>query len=476
MAVVTTNKKLEEQNQQLAQQQAAQQQQAQQQLAQQQQQQAQAQANPYSGLQGVNTNTAQKIGNYQQGYQQADAVTNAQNTLQNLMNQKPQGYESKYSAALDGILQRITNPQQFKYTFNGDELFKNYADVYTQKGKQAAMDVQGQAAGLTGGYGNSYGQMVGQQQYQQYLMDLYDKGMDLYDRAYQRYQDEQNGLLNQYNVLAQQDQTDYGRYRDVVGDWENERNYWTGRADTEAERDYNRYQNELNYWTQMGQAENADYRTQQQFDESVRQFNENLAEQKRQWDQEFEYNKMSEEKKYAYNYATSILANGQMPSDELLRQAGLSKEDAQKMMAQVQAAAGGRGGSAPKKQDVVYTMNGHYYVDDGKGGFKEVDKNSLGKNTLYDDSYENLSNNMNKAISNAASTIQNSQAVQSATQLVNNLGNTVSNLGTGVLNLLGLNNTGNTAAKATTTPAVTTIPYTKVVQTPEEIKKKGTTK
>ena len=339
MAVVT-NKKLEEQNQQVQQQQQAAQQAAQQQVQQQQ--------NAYSGLQGVNQNTAQQVGNYQQGYRQGDAVTNAQTALQNVMNQKPQGYESKYSAALDGILQRITNPEQFKYSFNGDELFKNYADVYTQKGKQAALDAQGQAAGLTGGYGNSYGQMVGQQQYQQYLMNLYDKGMDLYDRAYQRYQDEQNGLLNQYNVLANQDQTDYGRYRDTVGDWQGERDYWSGRYDTEADRDYNRYNNELNYWTQQAQAENADYWTGQNFTEQQRQYNESLAEQKRQWDQEFNYNKMSEEKKYAYNYATAILANGQMPSAELLKAAGLSEADARKMMAQA-AAKGSRGSSTPKK-------------------------------------------------------------------------------------------------------------------------------
>ena len=46
--------------------------------------------------------------------------------------------------------------EKFKYEFNGDNVFKAYADEYTQRGKQAALDVQGQAAALTGGYGSSW--------------------------------------------------------------------------------------------------------------------------------------------------------------------------------------------------------------------------------------------------------------------------------------------------------------------------------
>ena len=325
-----------------------------------QQQAQQKQASPYTGLQGLSAGTSQQLGNLQQGYQQGAAVAAAQQQLQSVLDQKPQTYSGKYDAALESILQRITNPEQFKYSFNGDELFKSYADRYTQLGKQASLDAMGQAAALTGGYGNSYGQIAGQQQYDQYLQGLYDKGMDLYDRAWQRYQAGQDQLMDQYGVLSQADQTDYGRYRDTVGDWEKERDFWTGRADTEYDRDYGRYMDQLNYWTQMAGAENADYNTQQQ-----------MAEQKRQWDTQFEYNKMSDDRKYAYDQATAILANGKLPTDTLLKAAGISKTDAKRMMAQ--AKTGGGGGGSGKGKETYYELpDGTLYKQDDNGKATQV--------------------------------------------------------------------------------------------------------
>ena len=291
-------------------------------------------ANPYTGLAGVSDNTAKQTGRYQQDYQAGDAVTKAQQALEAIQAQKPQGYTSKYADQLDAIMQKITNPEQFKYEFNGDNLFRSYADYYTQMGKQASADAMGQAAALTGGYGNTYAQNAGQQAYQQYLLGLYDKGLDLYDRAYQRYQDEQAGNLNQYNVLANADQTDYGRYRDEYGDWQNERDYYTGRYDTESERDYSRWTGNRDYWTGLAQVENADYRSEQERQEAIRQYNENMA-----------YQKAQDDRQYAYNYAMAILEKGQMPSLEILKMAGLSEADAKKLMKQVSS-----GGGTPKKK------------------------------------------------------------------------------------------------------------------------------
>ena len=303
---------------------------------------------PYTGLEGVSDNTAKQTGRYQQDYQAGDAVMKAQQALEAIQAQKPQGYTSKYADQLDGILQRITNPEKFKYEFNGDNLFRSYADYYTQMGKQASQDAMGQAAALTGGYGNTYAQNAGQQAYQQYLLGLYDKGLDLYDRAYQRYQDEQNANLNQYNVLANADQTDYGRYRDEYGDWQNERDYYTGRYDTEADRDYSRWTGNRDYWTGLAQVENADYRSEQERQEAIRQYNESTANQKAQ-----------EDRQYAYNYAMTIIGNGQMPSKQILKLAGLSEEDAKKMIKQASSGGGGGGRktTTPERVTDYYVTN-----------------------------------------------------------------------------------------------------------------------
>ena len=291
--------------------------------------------------------------------------------MQQVQAQKPQGYNSKYSQQLESIMQQITNPKEFKYSFDGDALYKQMADRYVRQGKQAMMDTMGQAAGLTGGYGNSYAQTAGQQAYDQYLQGLNDKALDYYDRAYQRYLDEQNGLINRYGVVSQADQTDYGRYRDDVGDYQNELNYWTNRYDTEADRDYSRYQNEQNYWLNLAGMENSDATTQAQ-----------MAETKREWDLSFNRNNMTEDRKYAFDICTAILANGKMPSKTQLKAAGISEADAKKMMAQIKTGGGGGGGK--KQGSTYYYANGKFYKYDANGNMVEVNENEIRDNDTID--------------------------------------------------------------------------------------------
>jgi len=327
-------------------------------------------------------------------YTPAQQVQQAQQALQQNQAAKPASYTSKYGPQLDSILQQIQNPQEFKYEFNGDELFKYYADNYTQKGKQAAANVMGQAAALTGGYGNSYGQQVANQTYDQYLLDLYDKGMDLRDRAYQQYQDQRADQYNQYNVLAGADESDYGRYRDTVGDWEKERDYLTGRYDTERGFDYGQYQDQLAAWQADRDYAAGRYDTERNFDygqyqdaasraEQQYQFDAQMAENIRQFDANLDWDKMSAQQKYAAEYALSILQMGQMPSEALLQQAGLSAEDAAKLMAQIKK--GGGGGSS---KNYVQGIDGNWYevdtdgnlVTDKNGNYNRVSDKDLPKN------------------------------------------------------------------------------------------------
>ena len=223
------------------------------------------------GLRGVSEATRSQNQRLQQGYQQGDRVTEAQTQLANVMNSKPAGYNSKYSQALSDILNQIQNPEAFNYSFNGDELFKQYADLYTQQGRQASMDAMGQAAGLTGGYGNSYAQQVGNQAYQQYLLGLYEKGDQLRQQAYNEYQGRRADQYNQLNALMAADDTDYGRYRDEMADWQADRDYYTTAEERAYGRDYNEFANDRDYWSQQQQLENADWWNAAQFNEQMRQ-------------------------------------------------------------------------------------------------------------------------------------------------------------------------------------------------------------
>lgn len=376
---------------------------------------------PYTGLAGVSQNTANNLGNYQQGYKPGEAVTAAQQTLQQVQAQKPQSYASKYQPQLDAILQKIQNPQQFKYEFNGDNLFKAYADLYVQQGKQASLDAQGQAAGLTGGYGNSYGQNVGTQAYQQYLLKLYDRGLDLRDRAYQQYQDQLAGDRDTYNILMNADQNDYGRYRDTVGDWQRDEQLAMDRYNNERQFDYNQYADALDYYTNLARVENQDYRSDQDRQEAIRQYEQNFA-----------YQQKTDDQKYAYNICAQILANGQMPSAELLQAAGISEPDARAMMAQMMPAdmggtgggtSGGRGGSSKGGSeyyaDIDMNGNEHYFKRDKNGHLVEVSEEEASQHDinapwldLKEDNYGLTSRLAGAANANAAAAIASAKPAQ----------------------------------------------------------------
>lgn len=139
--------------------------------------------------------------------------------------QKPGAYESKWTDKINGSLDKILGRKDFTYDVNGDALYQQYKDRYIQGGKMAMMDTLGQAATLTGGYGNSYAQMAGQQAYGSYLQGLNDKIPELYQLALDKYSQEGDSLYKQYSLLAAQEGQDYDRYKDGQGlyqqEWEN---------------------------------------------------------------------------------------------------------------------------------------------------------------------------------------------------------------------------------------------------------------
>ena len=101
-------------------------------------------------------------------YMESDAVKQAQSMLQQQMSNKPGQYTSPWHTQLNDTINKILNREKFSYDLNGDALYQQYKDQYTTQGQMAMMDTMGQAAALTGGYGNSYAQSVGQQAYQGY--------------------------------------------------------------------------------------------------------------------------------------------------------------------------------------------------------------------------------------------------------------------------------------------------------------------
>lgn len=107
-----------------------------------------------------------------------------------------------YVSQLNTLYEQIVNRKPFQYDLNGDLLYQQMADQYAQMGAQASRNAMGQAAALTGGYGNSYAQQVGNQANQQYMTALNQNIPDLYQQALNAYLAEGDRMIQQYELAA----------------------------------------------------------------------------------------------------------------------------------------------------------------------------------------------------------------------------------------------------------------------------------
>lgn len=269
-------------------------------------------ASPYAGLSGLSGNTSQQLGQLTQGYRPSQSVTDAQDYLNSVINNRPGEYQSQYQNQLDSLYGQIMNRDPFTFDLNGDLLYQQYRDQYINAGRQAMMDTMGQAAALTGGYGNSYASTAGNQAYQGYLQQLNEMVPSIYQMALDRYNQEGSDLMNRLSITQDLEDAAYGRYRDTVSDWNSERDYANSNYWNYYNADYGSYQDMLNYYSQLAQLENQ------------------------QW---------SANREYAYNYAMNMLNNGLMPDSSWLEMAGISQSDANEIQKANKRSSGGSSSS-----------------------------------------------------------------------------------------------------------------------------------
>lgn len=135
--------------------------------------------------------------------------------------EKPE-YKGTFDDQLRDIYDKITNRQPFSYDAGSDPMYRMYADKYMQQGKAAMRDTMGQAAALTGGYGNSYAQNVGQQAYDAALQKMGDVIPEFYGMALDQYNAEGDALTKQSGMLGDLAADEYSKYRDQMTDWNND--------------------------------------------------------------------------------------------------------------------------------------------------------------------------------------------------------------------------------------------------------------
>lgn len=256
---------------------------------------AREQANKYSTYtESDAVKAARENANKYSTYTAGESVTNAWNKLNDYeTNNNPGEWTGgSYKSAVENAFNAWNNREKFSYDVNGDALYQQYKDKYINQGRLAMADTIGQASAMTGGYGSSYAVTAGNQAYQSHLQNLNDIVPQLYQMAYDRYVQEGQDLKDSYSMASDMYNTEYGEYRDKVGDYNttldrltnaynNERAY--DRDAWESDRDYANtlYNNERNYdydvWDSNRTYANTVYNNERNFDYTQHNNNETNA-------------------------------------------------------------------------------------------------------------------------------------------------------------------------------------------------------
>lgn len=256
---------------------------------------------------------------------------------------------------MQGYLQQIQNKGSYQFRPEESGLWQAYKDQYVNGGRRAMQDTMGQAAGLTGGYGNTYAQAVGQQQYNQYLTQLnamlpqiaeqersaWNADLDALYRQMDAAGDMYNRLYSQErDTIADQryaDELEYARRRDALADqrYADELAYGRGR-DALADQ---RYADELAYKKAQDELANQRYQQEWEADQAYRKWQQEQAVLERQDSQ------AATTRKYAYDLAMEMISRGLTPDAGTLQAAGLTLADAQKLAASYAAQLAGYGSS-----------------------------------------------------------------------------------------------------------------------------------
>ena len=136
----------------------------------------------------------------------------------------------------------------------------------------------------------------------------------LYQEKVRVQQDLLNRQLQQYQLELQNYQLQYQAGRDAVADQQ-----WQQQFEFNA-----------------GQADLANQQWQQQFDASNSQWQQSFDLSKDQWQQEFDYSTSTAQRQQLADYGNAFLQQGLMPSQEMLAAMGISSQDAQRYLNQLQ--------------------------------------------------------------------------------------------------------------------------------------------
>ena len=247
---------------------------------------------------------------------------------------------TSYTDQIQNLMNQIQNREDFEYDVDKDQLFQQALASAMGDGKSAMQDTIGQASALTGGYGSTYATSAGNQAYNSFIEDAYANLPEYYQMALQSYQMEGEEMYRQLDMLNTADATEYQRtynawaanfdtanqqWNKDFSVWESGVNQAVNSANLQLNehgqlvqnasilydaaynqyeslyaKEYQKWSDEVNNAMNLAGMQNTDWWNKTNFDESVRQFNQNYAlEQAKFAESQRQYNQSREDSKKA---------------------------------------------------------------------------------------------------------------------------------------------------------------------------------
>lgn len=150
-------------------------------------------------------------------------------------------YENTFAQQQKDLLDRILNREDFSWNKETDPQWSSYKKSYLREGDRATANALAKASAASGGRPSSHAVNAATQAGDYYATKLNDVIPTLYQQAYERYLDEYNMKLKDLNTVNQQEQLDYAKYLDRLGQFNTDRGFaYQNYAD-----DYDRLRSQL---------------------------------------------------------------------------------------------------------------------------------------------------------------------------------------------------------------------------------------
>ena len=237
--------------------------------------------------------------------------------------QERPSYENQYAEQQQALLDAIINRPDFSWSKEDDPQWSSYKKSYLREGDRATANALGQAAAASGGRPSTAALTAATQAGDYYAAQLNDIIPTLYQQAYDRYLNEYNMSLQDLNAVNTQEQLDYTKYLDQLGQFNTDRNF----AFNQYLSDFDILQNQL---ASLQGQDSVDF--------------------DRYWNgQQLQREDAMAQQQLAQGQVDAILSAGGSPSADLVGASGYTTEYVQALQAAYQrqlAARSGSGGSS----------------------------------------------------------------------------------------------------------------------------------